>query len=477
MAAAATATVTPMEIDLDQSPPREVIVLSPSEEVKESIFPFMEDSVLEYPAPPSKDHAFFEFIVWECLITKVHTLWEIFPSDQTKKCAIHLFNRVIPYYLTATYELIRVLCLFIASHMHDEVDQVINITRTLQLLGLENNEDNRKVFWKDVKLILYKLQWMVLFPTKEQTQFPIAAVSFKNLEKQFKAIKRTRMGQGSFGQVDRILLQRNDTQDMHQVACKTFTVLLNGKSEDDLRNFLTEVNILRYLHNVEGVPKLFYVEFGRFFCTLGRMNMDQLIHTRYKHLRSKDAMAHLTRGGDLHDYAYDFTVQEVRHWVYQLATILTNVLDIGVCHRDLKPANIMLTEDLQLFIIDWGAAKLGNLDQEEIVHSPMTTCWYRAPEAWQTKYRSDKLDVWALGCIFVELLTRQPAFPFEKECDEKAAQAFIIERLRQFEKDPKLKSHWRLISSMLVIDPACRISMPDVLIHPAWCPLKRKHSF
>lgn len=77
-------------------------------------------------------------------------------------------------------------------------------------------------------------------------------------------------------------------------------------------------------------------------------------------------------------------------------------------HRDLKPTNILINENCDLKICDFGLARL----QEPQMTGYVATRYYRAPEIMLTWQRYGvQVDVWSAGCILAEMLRRKPLFP------------------------------------------------------------------
>lgn len=57
---------------------------------------------------------------------------------------------------------------------------------------------------------------------------------------------------------------------------------------------------------------------------------------------------------------------------------------------------------------------LSSLPSQQIV-----TLWYRAPEVLLgSRHYSTGVDMWSVGCIFAEMIMRQPLFPGDSEIDE-----------------------------------------------------------
>eukprot|EP01062_Namystynia_karyoxenos_P049612 TRINITY_DN3802_c1_g3_i2.p1 TRINITY_DN3802_c1_g3~~TRINITY_DN3802_c1_g3_i2.p1 ORF type:complete len:487 (+),score=195.63 TRINITY_DN3802_c1_g3_i2:68-1462(+) len=135
---------------------------------------------------------------------------------------------------------------------------------------------------------------------------------------------------------------------------------------------------------------------------------------------------------DLHRIIQSPQVLSDRHlayFAYQILRGLKYVHSAGILHRDLKPANLLLNEDCQLKICDFGLARpiprktAEEHKQEEQKSRFMTeyvvTRWYRAPEIlMQEKYYTAAIDVWSVGCIMAEMFGRKPLFPGKDYIDQ-----------------------------------------------------------
>lgn len=96
--------------------------------------------------------------------------------------------------------------------------------------------------------------------------------------------------------------------------------------------------------------------------------------------------------------------------MYQILRGLKYIHSANVLHRDLKPSNLLLNANCDLKIADFGLAR--TTSETDFMTEYVVTRWYRAPELLlnSSEYTS-AIDVWSVGCIFAEIMTREPLFP------------------------------------------------------------------
>lgn len=109
----------------------------------------------------------------------------------------------------------------------------------------------------------------------------------------------------------------------------------------------------------------------------------------------------------------------------------------GVLHRDLKPSNLMVDQQGQVKLLDFGIAKLlddeGNSPATELTRQAgqVMTRSYAAPEQLQGQSLSPATDVYALGVILFELLTRQRPYRLALPTAAQLEQAIVAGDVRR----------------------------------------------
>ncbi|CAD8091745.1 unnamed protein product [Paramecium sonneborni] len=157
---------------------------------------------------------------------------------------------------------------------------------------------------------------------------------------------------------------------------------------------------------------------------------------------------------------------EAKPLILQLLDAMKMLRLKNVVHRDLKLANILINEQMQIKLGDFGFAKSVMSDlMESYCGTPITM----APEILKKNDNYDhKCDIWSLGVMIYQILYGQPPFIPKK--------ATVIDLIKEIEKQNISFSEQVVVSSeckdlirkMLVEDPKKRTSFEDIFTHP-WC--------
>lgn len=108
----------------------------------------------------------------------------------------------------------------------------------------------------------------------------------------------------------------------------------------------------------------------------------------------------------------------VKSYLFQMCRGLAFCHARGVMHRDLKPQNLLVDKNGVLKLADFGLARAFCPPIRPLTHE-VVTLWYRPPEILLgSQTYAPPMDVWAIGTIFVEMVTKRPLFPGDSEIDE-----------------------------------------------------------
>ena len=93
--------------------------------------------------------------------------------------------------------------------------------------------------------------------------------------------------------------------------------------------------------------------------------------------------------------------------------------DPKIIHRDVKAANILLDEDFEAVVGDFGLAKLLDHRDSHVTTAVRGTVGHIAPEYLSTGQSSEKTDVFGFGILLLELITGQKALDFGRGANQK----------------------------------------------------------
>jgi len=103
--------------------------------------------------------------------------------------------------------------------------------------------------------------------------------------------------------------------------------------------------------------------------------------------------------------------REALDYLERIAEGLAAVHAQGILHRDLKPPNIMLREDGQVVLIDFGLARnLGNGTRSTRAGVLRGSPYYMSPEQAQGHELDPRSDLYSLGVLFFEMLTGEKPY-------------------------------------------------------------------
>lgn len=111
-----------------------------------------------------------------------------------------------------------------------------------------------------------------------------------------------------------------------------------------------------------------------------------------------------------------FTHDHVKFYLYQIFLALTYLHLNNIVHRDIKPDNILVNTNNDIRVVDFGWARHINSTYE--LTKVIANIHYRAPEVClRNQIHDSKVDIWAVGCLFYEMLTKNFLFIDKQDTD------------------------------------------------------------
>ncbi|XP_074069669.1 cyclin-dependent kinase-like 3 isoform X1 [Macrotis lagotis] len=195
---------------------------------------------------------------------------------------------------------------------------------------------------------------------------------------------------------------------------------------------------------------------------------------------------------ELQHYCHGFDSKRLRKYLFQILRAIEYLHNNNIIHRDIKPENILVSQSGITKLCDFGFART-LAAPGDIYTDYVATRWYRAPELVlkDTTY-GKPVDIWALGCMIIEMATGNPYLPSSSDLDllhkivikvgnltphlqnvfsKSPIFAGVVLPQVQHPKNarkkyPKLSGLLAdIVHACLQIDPAQRVSSTDLLNH------------
>ncbi|XP_072813316.1 cyclin-dependent kinase-like 3 isoform X1 [Vicugna pacos] len=195
---------------------------------------------------------------------------------------------------------------------------------------------------------------------------------------------------------------------------------------------------------------------------------------------------------ELQHYCHGLESKRLRKYLFQILRAIEYLHNNNIIHRDIKPENILVSQSGITKLCDFGFART-LAAPGDVYTDYVATRWYRAPELVlkDTSY-GKPVDIWALGCMIIEMATGNPYLPSSSDLDLLHKIVLKVGNLTphlqsifskspiftgvvlpqvQHPKSPR-KKYPKLnglladiVHACLQIDPAERISSTDLLHH------------
>ncbi|XP_019187029.1 PREDICTED: probable receptor-like protein kinase At5g47070 [Ipomoea nil] len=303
------------------------------------------------------------------------------------------------------------------------------------------------------------------FPSMSERPSNLRDFSFSELKSATKNFNRsTKIGEGGFGPVYKATIKNSeDPASRVDVAVKQ----LSRRGLQGHREWVTEVNVLGVVEH-ENLVKLVG------YCAEDDERGIQRLLV-YEYMPNRSVENHLSAKSET-PLSWAMRLKIARDAACGLA-YLHEGMDFQIIFRDFKSSNILLDEQWNAKLSDFGLARLG--PQEGLTHistAVVGTMGYASPEYVQTGRLTSKNDVWSYGVFLYELITGRPPLDRNRPRSEQKLLEWVKPHLSDSKKfrqiiDPRLegnilKSAHKLslvANRCLVRHPKSRPKMSEVL--------------
>jgi formylglycine-generating enzyme required for sulfatase activity len=218
-----------------------------------------------------------------------------------------------------------------------------------------------------------------------------------------------KLGQGGMG----VVYKAEDTKLDRTVALKFLPPHI-GQAEEEKKRFIREAKAASALqhNNICTIHEIGETDDGQMFICMDYYEGETL--------KKK-----IERGPLKLEDAIDISIQ--------IAQGLAKAHSKEIIHRDIKPANILLTEEEQVKIVDFGLAKLAGQTVLTKEGTTIGTVAYMSPEQSYGEDVDHRTDIWSLGVVLYEMLTGN--LPFKGDYEQAVLYSILNEEQEPLSRD------------------------------------------
>ena len=249
------------------------------------------------------------------------------------------------------------------------------------------------------------------------------------------------LGRGSFGKV--MLVQKKDTKNLYAMKSLRKDALLE---REQIEHTKTEKMIMQHINH----PFLVSLEWafttpGKIYFVMGFMKGGEL----FFHLKE----------------SRKFSEERARFYAAQIALGLGHLHSRNIVYRDMKPENILMDEFGNVYLTDFGMAKM--LPEGGSTASFVGTPEYLAPEIIACTGHNIMADWWSFGILLYEMMVGIP--PFYNQNIQLMYELIQHSDLRFPQRNPLSREAQDIITKLLERDPSRRLGtrgVEEVKSHP-----------
>ncbi len=308
----------------------------------------------------------------------------------------NIFGELALVYGTPRYATVRAVTPSLMVWSLDAISfrkiQALVATESLRALNPESRKDKLKQF---------RRQCSSLSDLQEQSHAHLKGIDLGSYE------RLAIIGKGTFGSVYLVSLKENEKSKGENAQTKYYALKCMSKvsivSRNNMKRVLIEKNILQEMKS-SFIISLF-----------GTQHDTSCVYF----------LTDFVQGGNLMSYMVEKDILSHSECMFFSANIVSALVHLhhrGIVHRDLKPENCLIDRNGYLKLCDFGMAKrLPSIVQlpnggTEVVTLAFTMCGtpeFMAPEFVLSTGYDKSVDIWALGCILVEMYIGRSPFAFD----------------------------------------------------------------